>query len=60
MRVSLIPIVLFEIEIIIAGYLSFWLLRIIDKTIIIIIIYNMVINIDNFSTRQIHYNVNCT
>nr|DAY72935.1 MAG TPA: hypothetical protein [Caudoviricetes sp.] len=25
MRVSLIPIILFEIKIIIAGYLSFWL-----------------------------------
>lgn len=51
------PIVLFEIKIIIAGYLSFWLFFcVLDK----IIIYDMVIDIDNFSTRQIHYNVNCT
>lgn len=52
------PIVLFEIKIIIAGYLSFWLFRITDKT--VIIVYDMSINTDNFSTRQIHYNVNCT
>lgn len=52
------PIILFEIKTIIAGYLSFWLFCVLDK--IIIIINNMVINIDNFSTRQIHYNVNCT
>lgn len=38
MRVSLIPIVLFEIKIIIAGYLSFGYFCVLDK--IIIIIYN--------------------
>lgn len=46
MRVSLIPIILFEIKIIIAGYLSFWLVCIIDKP--KIIVYDMSINTDNF------------
>jgi hypothetical protein len=55
------PIILFEIKTIIAGYLSlFGYFCVLDKIIIITIINNMVINIDNFSTRQIHYNVNCT